>query len=389
MDRRAAGGRGFTLADVDPRSPRRSPGDKADGEEVMGELQARLGDLQEQLFAESKGGGQRSVLLVLQGMDTSGKGGIMRHVVGAVDPQGVHITSFKAPSAEEKRPTSSGASARHCPRPGMIGVFDRSHYEDVLVVRVHDLVPRTTWSRRYAQINAFEQGVVDSGTVVVKVMLHISSDEQKARLAERLEREDKHWKFNPGDIDERGHWADYMQAYQAVLEKCSTRGGAVVRRARRPQVVRPPGRDQPAARAPRGDGPEVAGGRLRRRGGEGAAGAHALRPAPVHDRGPGYGAGVAHPRITDIWGPTTPYGRGEPWPARVDAHPGRRRPRGGRRPLGAVRLRAVHPTAAGSTSRSRTAGSSASAGASDDRVNHGRLGPKGLFGWQANARPTG
>ena len=101
-------------------------------------------------------------------------------------------------------------------------MFDRSHYEDVLIVRVHDLVPRATWSRRYAQINAFEQGVVDSGTVIVKVMLHISGAEQKARLGERLEREDKHWKFNPGDIDERGRWADYMQAYQAALEKCST-----------------------------------------------------------------------------------------------------------------------------------------------------------------------
>ena len=101
-------------------------------------------------------------------------------------------------------------------------MFDRSHYEDVLIARVHDLVPRQTWSRRYTQINSFERGVVDDGTVFVKVMLHISGAEQKARLGERLEREDKHWKFNPGDIDERAHWADYMQAYQAVLEKCST-----------------------------------------------------------------------------------------------------------------------------------------------------------------------
>jgi len=213
---------GFVLADLDPRATPALTGDKADGEEVMDELQSSLGDLQERLFAESKGGGQRSVLLVIQGMDTSGKGGIMRHVVGAVDPQGVHITSFKAPSAEEKRHPFLWRIRKGLPRPGMIGVFDRSHYEDVLVVRVHDLVPRTTWSRRYAQINAFEQGVVDSGTVVVKVMLHISSGEQKARLGERLEREDKHWKFNPGDIDERGHWADYMQAYQAALERCST-----------------------------------------------------------------------------------------------------------------------------------------------------------------------
>jgi len=213
---------GFSLADLDPRSTPAFTGNKADGEEVMGELQSRLGDLQERLFAESKGGGQRSVLLVIQGMDTSGKGGIMRHVVGAVDPQGVHITSFKAPSGEEKRHRFLWRIRNALPQPGQIGVFDRSHYEDVLVVRVHNLVPRATWMRRYAQINAFEQGVVDSGTVIVKVMMHISGDEQKARLTERLEREDKHWKFNPGDIDERAHWADYMQAYQAALEQCST-----------------------------------------------------------------------------------------------------------------------------------------------------------------------
>jgi PPK2 family polyphosphate:nucleotide phosphotransferase len=213
---------GFGLAALDPHSTPGFSGDKSDGEEVMGELQKRLGDLQERLFAESRGGGRRSVLLVIQGMDTSGKGGIMRHVVGAVDPQGVHITSFKAPSPEEQRHRFLWRIRNALPRPGQIGVFDRSHYEDVLIVRVHDLVSRATWSSRYAQINTFEKGVVDGGTVIVKVMLHISGAEQKARLTERLEREDKHWKFNPGDIDERAHWADYMQAYQAALEKCST-----------------------------------------------------------------------------------------------------------------------------------------------------------------------
>ena len=215
-------GEGFVLADLDPHSTPGFSGDKKEGKEVMGELQSRLGDLQERLFAESKGGGRRSVLLVVQGMDTSGKGGIMRHVLGAVDPQGVQITSFKAPSAEEKRHRFLWRIRNALPRPGQIGVFDRSHYEDVLIVRVHHLVPRATWQRRYASINTFEQGVVDSGTVIVKVMLHISGDEQKERLTERLDREDKHWKFNPGDIDERAHWADYMQAYQSALEQCST-----------------------------------------------------------------------------------------------------------------------------------------------------------------------
>ena len=188
----------------------------------MPELADVVSELQERLYAESKGGGQRSVLLVIQGMDTSGKGGIMRHVVGAMDPQGVALTSFKVPSDEERRHPFLWRIRRALPRPGEIGVFDRSHYEDVLVVRVHDLVPRAQWSRRYGQIATFERGLVESGTTVVKVMLHISKDEQRARLAERLARPDKHWKYNPGDIDEREHWDEYMEAYQSVLERTST-----------------------------------------------------------------------------------------------------------------------------------------------------------------------
>jgi PPK2 family polyphosphate:nucleotide phosphotransferase len=215
-------GPGFDLAAVDPASTPGFDGAKDHGESIMADLQARLGDLQERLYAESKGGGQRSVLLVIQGMDTSGKGGIMRHVVGAVDPQGVRITAFKAPTPEEQSHPFLWRIRNALPEPGQIGVFDRSHYEDVLIVRVHDLVPRATWSRRYAQINRFEERVVADGTTVVKVMMHLSSDEQKARLGERLERPDKYWKYNPGDLDERGHWAEYMEAYQVALEKCST-----------------------------------------------------------------------------------------------------------------------------------------------------------------------
>lgn len=215
-------GDGFELASLDPRSTPAFDGDKADGEDALAALSDELAELQERLFAESKAGGTRSVLLIVQGMDTSGKGGIMRHVVGAFDPQGVHITSFKAPSKEELTHPFLWRIRNALPTAGQIGVFDRSQYEDVLIVRVHDLVPQAQWSRRYAQINAFEKKVVESGTTVIKVMLHISSDEQKARLSERLDRPDKHWKFNPGDLDERAYWADYQEAYQAAIEKCST-----------------------------------------------------------------------------------------------------------------------------------------------------------------------
>lgn len=215
-------GEGFELVALDPRATPGFEGDKVAGEEALAGLGDQLAELQERLFAESKGGGKRSVLLIVQGMDTSGKGGILRHVVGAFDPQGVHITSFKAPSAQELKHPFLWRIRNALPTPGQIGVFDRSQYEDVLIVRVHDLVPPSQWSRRYAQINAFEKKVAASGTTVIKVMLHISSDEQKARLAERLDRPDKHWKFNPGDLDERAHWAAYQEAYQAAIEKCST-----------------------------------------------------------------------------------------------------------------------------------------------------------------------
>ncbi|MBR7742430.1 polyphosphate kinase 2 family protein [Phycicoccus sp. BSK3Z-2] len=213
---------GDRLADVHPRSTPGFAGKKKHAEEAMAALQARLGDLQERLYAEASGGGGRSVLLVIQGMDTAGKGGIMRHVVGSVDPQGVAITAFKVPTAEERRHPFLWRIRRALPAAGRIGVFDRSHYEDVLVVRVHDLVPRAQWARRYGQINRFEEGVVDGGTSVVKVMLHVSQKEQKARLGERLRRPDKFWKYNPGDVDERMHWDAYQEAYQVALERCST-----------------------------------------------------------------------------------------------------------------------------------------------------------------------
>ena len=215
-------GEGFRLADVDPRSTPGFEGKKADGKAALAAGVPGLSDLQERLWAQSRGGDRRAVLLVLQGMDTSGKGGIMRHVVGAVDPQGVRHTAFAAPTPAELEHDFLWRIRRALPEPGKIGVFDRSHYEDVLVVRVHDLVPRAVWQRRYATINRFERGVQAGGTTLVKVMLHISRDEQKERLAERLDRPEKHWKYNPGDIDERLHWDAYQEAYQVALTRCTT-----------------------------------------------------------------------------------------------------------------------------------------------------------------------
>lgn len=215
-------GRGFDLAAFDPAGTPGWSGDREKGEERTLERGARLSDLQEQLFAEGRTGGRRSVLLVLQGMDTAGKGGIVRHVVGMVDPQGVDHASFGKPTPEELAHHYLWRIRRALPRPGHLGVFDRSHYEDVLVVRVENLVPQDVWERRYDEINAFEAELVEAGTTVVKVALMVSLDEQKARLRERLERPDKHWKYNPADLDARAKWPAYRDAYQAILDRTST-----------------------------------------------------------------------------------------------------------------------------------------------------------------------
>lgn len=213
---------GFVLADVDPRSTPAFSGDKVAGKQALVGADEEMDGLQERLYAQGRSGGDRRVLLVVQGLDTAGKGGVMRHVVGAVDPQGVQITAFGAPTREELSHPFLWRIRKGLPQAGMIGVFDRSHYEDVLVARVHDLVPRSVWARRYRVINTFEARLVDQGTTVVKVMLHISPEEQKERLTERLDRPDKHWKYDPGDVTERAHWQDYQEAYQAALERCST-----------------------------------------------------------------------------------------------------------------------------------------------------------------------
>lgn len=214
----------FHLADVDASATPGFKGDEAGAEDIMAASRDEIDDLQERLYANGRDGDGPAVLLVVQGMDTSGKGGIMRHVVGLFDPQGVTLHAFKAPTAQEKKHPFLWRIRQHLPAPGMIGVFDRSQYEDVLVVRVHNLVPPATWARRYGQINTFEETATKRGIHVVKVMLHISADEQKARLQARLDRSDKWWKFNPGDIDERESWEAYMEAYDVALAKTSMPG---------------------------------------------------------------------------------------------------------------------------------------------------------------------
>ncbi|KQN45339.1 PPK2 family polyphosphate kinase [Frigoribacterium sp. Leaf44] len=216
-------GEGFVLADVDTSSTPGFAGDKAYAQQALESGRETLGELQEKLFAQSRSGGSTgNVLLVLQAMDTAGKGGIVRHVVGAVDPQGVAHHAFKAPTPDELAHDFLWRVRRELPGPGMIGVFDRSHYEDVLIGKVRRLAPPEDIEQRYADIVAFEDELVANGTTLVKVMLHISSDEQKERLADRLDRPDKHWKYNPGDLEERLVWNDYQDAYETAIRRTST-----------------------------------------------------------------------------------------------------------------------------------------------------------------------
>ena len=211
------------VADLNTNGTPGFDGDKALGARLLEQRGAVLSGLQEMLFAGARTTDEhRSVLLILQGMDTAGKGGVVRHVIGHVDPQGVDHASFGVPTPEEKRHHYLWRIRRELPRKGQLGVFDRSHYEDVLVVRVHDLVPRTEWETRYDEINAFERDLVESGTTVVKVAMFVSLDEQKSRLAERLDRPDKYWKYHPSDVTERGYWPKYQEAYQAMLDRTST-----------------------------------------------------------------------------------------------------------------------------------------------------------------------
>ncbi|WP_292704268.1 PPK2 family polyphosphate kinase [Microbacterium sp. 69-10] len=216
-------GEGFRLEDVDADGTPGFDGGKKQGAKELAARREVLGELQERLFAESRAGiAKDAVLLVLQAMDTAGKGGIVRHVVGGVDPQGIELVAFKAPTDEERAHDFLWRVESRLPQPGFIGVFDRSHYEDVLIGRVRKLASEEEIERRYGAIADFERRVAASGIRIVKVMLHISPDEQKARLMERLDRPDKHWKYNPGDVDERLRWNDYMSAYQTAFERTSS-----------------------------------------------------------------------------------------------------------------------------------------------------------------------
>ncbi|BDY29491.1 polyphosphate kinase 2 family protein [Mycolicibacterium mageritense] len=214
---------GDKVADIKTNRTPGFRGSKSDAPALQAERNERFAELQEMLYAGSRSGDDtRSVLLVLQGMDTAGKGGIVKHVVGAANPQGIRYTSFGKPTEEERAHHYLWRIRNALPPAGHIGVFDRSHYEDVLIVRVHNLVPPDVWEPRYDEINAFERELVDAGTTLVKVAMFVSLDEQKKRLAERLERPDKYWKYNPADIDERLLWPKYQEAYQVMLDRTST-----------------------------------------------------------------------------------------------------------------------------------------------------------------------
>jgi PPK2 family polyphosphate:nucleotide phosphotransferase len=179
----------------------------------------KLKKLQHLLYAENK----RAVLVILQAMDAGGKDGTIRHVLGPLNPQGVKVVSFKAPTDEELSHDFLWRVHSHTPRTGEIRVFNRSHYEDVLIVRVHDLVPKSVWSKRYKYINSFENLLSDSNVTILKFFLHVSKNEQLERLKARLEDPTKHWKANPKDFEERQLWDDYMDAYEVVLRRCSTK----------------------------------------------------------------------------------------------------------------------------------------------------------------------
>jgi PPK2 family polyphosphate:nucleotide phosphotransferase len=231
--------RSVDLAAIDPRGTPGLPAEAAAAREpkawsaaALARLGPEIAGLQERLYAATREPGERSerqqlgsdrrrLLIVLQAMDAGGKDGLVRNVGGALNPLGLRVTSFKAPTKEELEHDFLWRIRKELPEPGHVAIFNRSHYEDVLIVRVHDLVPEEVWRPRYDTINEFERELVDEGVIVIKIMLHISRDEQRKRLTERLEDPTKFWKYNPADVDERARWDDYQAAYAEALTRCA------------------------------------------------------------------------------------------------------------------------------------------------------------------------
>ena len=219
MDRwRVDPGTPLVLADIDPASTEGAPGGKEATKKATDDLRAQLIVLQEQLWAEDR----QALLVVFQAIDAGGKDGAIKKVFSGVNPQGVKVTSFKQPSDEELAHDFLWRIHRHTPARGEIAIFNRSHYEDVLVVRVHDIVPESVWRPRYEVINQFEAGLTAAGTRIVKFFLHISKEEQAERFRKRLENPAKRWKFAAGDLDERKRWDDYQAAFRDAIAETST-----------------------------------------------------------------------------------------------------------------------------------------------------------------------
>jgi PPK2 family polyphosphate:nucleotide phosphotransferase len=209
--------RAFSLSDRDARTPK-GLSNKSTLSEALEKEQARLGELQQVLYAD----GRYALLVVLQGRDASGKDGTIRSVFDACNPQGCHVTGFKAPTANELAHDFLWRVHNAVPPKGIIGIFNRSHYEDVLAVRVRKLAPKAVWQARYRQINEFERHLAENGVVVLKFFLHISHEEQREQLLERLTDPTKNWKFNAGDLEDRARWSEYTRAYKDALRRCST-----------------------------------------------------------------------------------------------------------------------------------------------------------------------
>jgi PPK2 family polyphosphate:nucleotide phosphotransferase len=210
-------GKNVRLKNYDPGYTGKFRGEGEAMERVLKDLD-KLDDLQERLYAE----GKHALLIIFQAMDTGGKDGAIRHVFRGCDPQGVRVTSFKAPTPAELARDFLWRVHQNTPPKGMIGIFNRSHYEDVLIVRVHNLAPKKVWKERYDHINAFEELLIENGATILKFFLYISKDEQKERLQARLDDPNKQWKFALGDLKERERWNEYIEAYEDMLTRCNT-----------------------------------------------------------------------------------------------------------------------------------------------------------------------